>query len=438
MLQRSFIGIGVRLLLQSILVLLLASPQYAFPTEGNWLPKGHYLSFDQPRNLQTEMVDLIENPDAANDYWLNLARRLDEALESPGVTGVWMGFPWRSVEVADGKYDWSVIDANMDVLADYGLKLIVKISDRSFNGTDVMPEYFPDQYVLSTTGGGHQGYTSKRWDPYVYNRLIRLYRAIAERYASHRAFGGIATTESATGQFEGGDSAVGYTIDKYVTALDEIVTRTQPYLTRGRLFLYLNFLWRGDRSDMNDDARVRLVQSVPHQNLVIGGPDITPDVRGMPRSVTAYRLHVRRNLPQVQQFCHLQHVDQGLNGINVKSNEHRKAYLDEIDEARRHEQQSWFNGESAVFELDDLRDPNGRKVDLHPESVLGDLWTPLELFEYGRRNFDCQYFIWHYREFPAAGEFTWFDVREVIRNNPCFHDPEICKVTENPHPPNLR
>lgn len=419
-------------------IILLTFPPLASSSEGNWVPRGHYLSFDQPRNLQTDLVDLIEEPEAANEFWLGIAQQLDDALRTRGVKGVWMGIPWRDIEVADGVYDWSVIDANINVLARYGLKFIVKVSDRSFNGSNIMPKYFPAEYVVASGGGGAQGYVSKRWDPYVYNRLIRLNRAIAERYEEHPAFGGIATTESATGSFQDGDTAVGYTLEKYVAALEEIVTRSQAFLERGRLFFYLNFLLRGDKSDMNEDARVALVRDVPHRNLVVGGPDITPDVRGMPRSATAYRLHVRRTMPEVQQFCHLQHVDQGKGGVNVKNNEHRQDYFDEMDRVREREQQSWFTGEPAHFELDDLRDPHGRKIDLHPESELGKLWTPLELFEYGRRNFDCQYFIWHYREFPADGEFTWWDVRKVIRNNPCFHDPRGCAAAEEPQPPSVR
>jgi len=417
---------------------LLAPGAPATASEGNWVPKGHYLSFDRSRNLQTAMLDLLERPHAAqSSYHLGIAQNLHEALQTPGVKGVWMQFAWRDVEVADGKYDWSMIDANMDVLRDYGLKLIIKIADRSFNGVEVMPDYFPAEYVLQTEGGGKYGYTSKRWAPYVYNRLIRLHEAIANRYRSHLAFGGIATAETATGNFSGGD----YTVEKYAAALDEVVTRTQAALERGRLFFYLNFLKGGDASDMNQDQRVKLLKSVPHENLVIGAPDITPDVQGMPRSVTAYRLHVRRNLPEVQQFCHLQHIDQGQGNVNVKNNQHRQAYFDEIARVRDREQQAWFQGVPAVFELDDLRDSQDRKVDVHPQAVLGELWTPSELFRYGRRNFGCDYFMWHYREHPNEGEFTWSDIRAVIRDNPCFYHPQGCAGAAQaamPRAPGLR
>lgn len=418
------------------LTILLSLPLDA-PASGGDVPAGHYLSLTQARNLQTEMTDLIDHPQSTNsDYRLGLARDLDAALRTPGVKGLWMEFRWRELEVADGQYDWSVLDANMAVARRYGLEFIVKIADRSFDDRPVLPDYFPSQYVLASSDERLSGFTAKRWDPYVYNRLIRLYQAIARRYAEDLAFGGIATTETATGSFSGGD----YTLEKYRDALIEIVTRTQAALTRGKLFFYMNFIKGGIRSDMNEDARVAVLRAVPHDDLVVGGPDITPDVQGMPRSVTAYRIHVRKTMPALEQFCHLQNVDQGKDRINVKSNQYRKEYLDEVARIREREEQPWFDGEPAALELDDLRDSQGNKVTLHPQADLGALWTPEELFSYGRRNFQCSYVLWHYREFPAPGEFTWSDVRSVITANQCFADPGGCSSTATllPQPPSLR
>lgn len=381
-------------------------------------PKGHYLTFARERNLKTEVLDLMDDPDAApSNYHLRIARDLDAALRTPGVKGFAIDVDWRTVETGDGVYDWRLVDDNMEVARRYGLKFIVKISDRSFDGTNIMPRYFPSRYVLWTTGGGKTGFVSKRWDPYVYERMIRLYKRIAWRYASHAGFGGIATTETALGSFSSGD----YTLNKYLTALTQIANQTQSALNGGKLFFYLNFLKGGDSSDMNRDARVRLLKNISHDKLVAGAPDITPDVRGMPGSVSSYRVHVRKNLPSAQQFCHLQHVDQGLAGINVKSNKYRKAYLDKVANVRERESQSWFSGEPSVFEFDDLRDPQGRKVDLHPSWVLGQLWKPAELFAFGERNFNCDYFFWHYREHADWDEFDWDDVEPVILNNPYFY-----------------
>lgn len=384
----------------------------------NGARKGHYISFAHARNLKTDMLDPVQKPHTArSNYHLRVAQDLDGALRMPGVAGVWMGFMWRDLEVGDGKFNWTVLDQNVEVARQYGLKFIVGIHDRSFDGSNIMPTYFPSQYVLWVSNGGLSGYVAKRWEPYVYNRLIRLYKAIANRYANNPGFGGIATSETAIGTTNGG-----YTIQKYRHALTQIATQTQAALTNGKFFFYLNFLNGGQNFDMNLDQRVALVRDLVPGNLVIGGPDITPDVAGMPGSASSYRIHVRKTMPKVEQFCHAQHVDHGQGGANVKSNKHRQSYFSNVERIRRNEQQYWFKGTPAVFQFDDLRDPNGNKVDLHPNWVLGDRWQLDELFEFGQRNFACDYMFWHYREHPKTGEFGWEDTRTVILNNPYFYD----------------
>lgn len=386
-------------------------------TVGTSPAKGHYVSFARPRNLRTEMLELIQAPHlAASNYALDIAQQLDTALRTTGVSGIIMRLPWRDLEVGDGRYDWRLLDANIEVAGVYGLKFIVQIGDRSFDGTDILPAYFPSEYALPSGSGALTGVVAKRWDPYVYNRIIRLNRAIAARYGDQAGFGGIATTETATG-YNGND----YSPAAYRHALTQIAIQSQAAMPNHKLFMYLNFLRGGDNSDMNQDARVALVRDLPHDNLVIGGPDISPDVSGMPRSVTNYRVHVRKTMPAVEQFCHLQHVDHGHRGINVKSNTERQAFLEEIARARHRERQSWFTGEPAVFELDDLRDPAGNRVQLHPSHVLGQLWSLEELFAFGQRNFDCDYTFWHYREFPEPGEYGWYDTQLVIRDNPYYY-----------------
>ncbi|HEX7034849.1 MAG TPA: hypothetical protein VF210_03710 [Pseudomonadales bacterium] len=381
--------------------------------------KGHYLSLAHARDLKTEMLDLVQNPHAArSDYHLRVAQELDAALRTPGVAGFWMGYRWRDLEIADGQYDWTMLDRNVEVARQYGIKFIVAIHDRSFDGSNFMPSYFPSEYVLPSGNGALAGFVAKRWDPYVYNRLIRLHNAIAQRYADNPGFGGIATSETATGTSSGG-----YTIGQYRHALTQIATQTQAALgDQGKFFFYLNFLNGGMSFDMNVDERVALVQDLPHANLVIGGPDITPDVQGMPGSVSSYRGYLHKTKPGLQQFCHAQHTDHGQGRSNVKSNKHREAFFASVERIRSNEQKPWFKGTPAVFHFDDLRDPNGNQVDLHPSWVLGDLWQLDELFEFGQRNFGCDYMIWHYREHPKHGEFGWEDTRNVILNNPYFYD----------------
>ena len=388
---------------------------------GNWLPKGHYLSFARQRNLKAEMLDIIYGDKKAPSGWhLGIAQDLDRALKTPGVKGFTVRMNWRALESGDGRYQWGLLDANMSVARRLGLKFIVQVGYRSFDGSRVLPGYFPDQYKIWSNGGGKSGYVAKLWDSYVYSRLIRLHRRIAARYAGDAAFGGIASSETALGNLSGGN----YSYWKYRTALAKIATETQSALKRGRYFWYLNFVPGGDSYDMRRDGRVALVNSVPHHALVIGAPDITPDVGGMPGFASGYRIHVRRTKPHVQQFCHAQHADQGLGGVNRKTNKWRRDFIERVKRVRNREKQAWFSGQKAIFRFDDLRAPNGNKVDLHPDWVLGRQWGLAELFHFANRNFDCDYFLWHYREnvHNLSTQFWWDDVRPVIRNNQNFYN----------------
>lgn len=374
-------------------------------------PRGHYLSFARERNLKSEVLEVLDNPGGWSNANRTIAQNLDAALTTPGVKGFQITIDWRTIETADGVYNWQLLDDNMAAARHYGLAFIVKVLDRSFDGANILPSYFPADKMLWTTGGGsNAGYVAKRWDPYVYSRIIRLYTAIANRYRNDSAFGGIATTESALGSFNGND----YTVAKYETALRAIVTETQAALTNGKLFWYLNFIRGSTAADLNEDSRVDMATAVPRRVLAIGGPDITPDVKGMPGSVNSYRIHVRRLAPALEQFCHIQHIDLGRGGRNVKDNVNRQSYLDQIERVREAESAPGFSGTPAAFELDDLRTPAGAKVDLHPNWVLGNLWTPLELFEFADRNYGCDYFFWNYVDTGSANVFGWTDIRPII------------------------
>ena len=136
---------------------------------------------------------------------MDRAREIEAALETPGVKGFSVRLDWKALEVGDGRYDWRAMDANMAVARRYGLKYVVQVGTRSFDGTNPMPNYFPNQYSIWSSSRGMSGFVAKLWDPWVYNRLIRLYKAIANRYGNDQAFGGIATSETAVGNLSGGN-----------------------------------------------------------------------------------------------------------------------------------------------------------------------------------------------------------------------------------------
>ena len=389
-------------------------------SDGNSMPKGHYLNFSRERNLEKEMLNYIDDPSISPSNWhMGIAEDMHDALTMRAVKGFSVHVPWRSLETSDNRFNWILLDANMRVARRLNKKFIVKITTRSFNDSNPVPSYFPSSQ--SVWNGG--GFTAKLWDKWTYNRLIRLHEKIIDRYGSDSAFGGIATSETSVGNVSSGN----YSLSSYRNALTEMANRTQSALREagnGRFFWYLNFVRGGDSANLRQDVRVNLLKNdVEHDALAIGGPDITPDAGGMPGSVNGYRIHTRKTMSDVDQFCHLQHADQGQGGTNRKSNRSRRDYQEKVDRWRAREEQPWFDGPRAIFEFSELLLSRGSPVQLHPDSVLGQLWHPSEIFDFADRNFQCDYFFWNYREnvHNRQDEFWWEDIQPIIRNNEYFY-----------------
>jgi hypothetical protein len=127
-------------------------------------------------------------------------------------------------------------------------------------------------------------------------------------------------------------------------------------------------------------------------------------------------------MPSVTQFCHAQHVDLGLGNRNTKSNEYRHKLLDHIDKVLENESKPGFNGEHAVFELDDV-EPSAAEGFLHPNWKLGKAWKPLELLQFGQENFGCDYFFWNYRRATGGNnnQFSWPDISPIIMDTQHFY-----------------
>lgn len=389
-------------------------------TAGNPMPKGHYLTFSRERNLEKEMLNYIDRPGTSPSAWhTRIAEDMHDALTMRAVKGFSVDIPWKDLETGDNRFNWTTLDANMRVARRLNRKFIVKITTRGYSGSNPVPDYFPSHQ--SVWNGS--GYTARLWDSWVANRLIRLHQRIIDRYGSDSAFGGIASTETAVGKVSGGN----YSLSAYRNGLTQIANRTQSALRaagNGRYFWYLNFVQGGDSKDMRRDVRIDMLKNtVETHSLAIGSPDTTPDAKGMPGSVNAYRVHARKTLGHVDQLCHLQHTDQGLGGTNVKTNRWRLEYQALVNRRREQERQHWFTGTPQVFEFSELLVSRGSPVELHPDWVLGQLWHPSELFDFANRNFHCDYFFWHYREnvHNRKDQFWWEDIQPIIRNNEYFY-----------------
>lgn len=317
--------------------------------------KGHYISFATSDVDRTEMVDL--------------------ALE-PGVQGVEMRYRWRDLETKEAgvvTYHFEQIASDLEALAAVDRRLIILLTDRTYDGTRATPVWFDaganlNKYVIEVQGHDptHVGYVSKRWDPLVVDAFNKLFAALAARFDTHPYFEGIAMQESALGNFVHPELFPDYSADAYAQALINIVGSAQVAFKHSTFFWYANFI-RGGNSKLYTVA-----DAIAPYNVGIGGPDVTPEEDGHIKIVTPFYQWAETTYPNLPKFCSMQ----------------RNSY--------RH---------------------------LRPSGVF---WTLGELFNFAKANYGCNYVFWNkkeggtQRDVNGTLEYTTADALRIIQNNPVF------------------
>lgn len=134
-------------------------------------------------------------------------------LEAPGVDGAQLTYTWRELEPVRGEYDFSEIERRVELLAGYGKRLWIQLSDVTFYDRPPVPEYLLTDTIFhggaarkrEGSEGTFDGWVSRRWDPAVRSRLAALFDALSLQFDGR--IEGINTAESAIG-FEDPDSTL--------------------------------------------------------------------------------------------------------------------------------------------------------------------------------------------------------------------------------------
>lgn len=187
-------------------------------------------------------------------------------LDEPALRGVNKRWFWRTLEPAEGAYDFSSIEADLQYLREQGKQLVVFLMDKSFSDRSALPGYL-SQYEFHSVWGG---LTPARWHPYYIERLLALGRALGERFDKHPNFEGVALQESSLGIADEGYSRFGYTPERYRDALVSILKGMQTYLPSCHVFWYSNFL------PGNDRYLYQVADAIREAGVFMGGPDILP------------------------------------------------------------------------------------------------------------------------------------------------------------------
>lgn len=332
-----------RVLAMAFALLAIAVTASASASESGFRP-GHYVALDMRDDGPAVMRDVLR----------------------PGVQGVQKRYAWRDLEVREGVYDLSRIAEDLAVVGAADRQLVVFVFDKSFRDERFTPEYLWARHTLPVRGPEPgRGWVSKRWDPWVVERLGLLMDEIGRRFDGDPHFEGVAIQESAIGIVDTVLDREGYTPTAYRDALAAMLARACAALPGSRVFWYMNYLARGQA----------LLPSVLDQpgvcDVVVGGPDVLPE--SVPLNRHVYPL--------------------------LQAQQHRTLFTSAQNDSFRHPRAGAPGDAATVY------------------------WTPAEIFAFARDELQVQYLFWN-RVVPPrpADSFGIDDAYPVIAAHPRFND----------------
>lgn len=198
-------------------------------------------------------------------------------LSNDRFAGAQIMYPWKEIETAEGQYDFSAIQADVDYLAQHGKRLFIQLQDGSFS-----PQYKPvPDYLMSseydggvapmhTDDGTLDGWVAKRWNPEVQVRFAALLAELGKEFDGK--IEGINLQETATGVTEETDHS--FTPALYAESLKVNMLALKSAFPTSTTMIYANFM-AGEWLPWDDRGYLRGIYEFGEQNGIgIGAPDL--------------------------------------------------------------------------------------------------------------------------------------------------------------------
>ncbi|HLG39156.1 MAG TPA: hypothetical protein VI461_05780 [Chitinophagaceae bacterium] len=206
--------------------------------------------------------------------------------------GVQVAYSWRQLETQKDKYDFSLINEDIELLKKYNKKLFIQLQDVSFS----LKWNHAPKYLLADSiyhGGANKqynfkdddeseyseaGWATRRWDPEVQKRLYKLYNALGRQFDG--VIEGINLAETSVDFGKGPLHPPGFTFQRYTDATIENLTALKKAFPKSVVMVYANFM-PGGYLPYNDSVYLKSVYDFVWQNnIATGGPDLFPWKRG--------------------------------------------------------------------------------------------------------------------------------------------------------------
>ena len=203
-------------------------------------------------------------------YLNHSKQQLEDIRDEPYVQGAQIRYRWAELEPEKGVYDFSEIEADLRRLSAMSTpkRLVIQVLDRRFHTDDpyeAAPRYIVEDpaYGVSRT---KNGYIANLWQDSVTDRLIELYRALAERFDAHPYLEAVANSESAPG-FGERDPPEGFSRPALARQIKRLMDEAQRAFIQTNVILFVNSL-AGEIEG--------LVGHCISTRGAIGGPDVKP------------------------------------------------------------------------------------------------------------------------------------------------------------------
>lgn len=231
-------------------------------------------------------------------------------LETRAFEGAQLKYTWRELEPEPDRYDFSMIQHDLDFLAAQGKKIFIQLQDVSFDTSIInVPSYLLEdskyhggvamQYEFEGDAEDQAvpaGWVAMRWDPAVQERLHKLFEVLGKQFDSK--IEGINLPESAV---EFGVSGrlfpEGFTFDLFRDAVITNMKALKKAFPKSVAMQYANFM-PGEWLPWNDRGYFRSVyRTAAEHDIGVGGPDLLPYKKGQMNNSYPFIKARENNIP---------------------------------------------------------------------------------------------------------------------------------------------
>lgn len=192
---------------------------------------------------------------------------------SADIVGVQDHYYWPDLESTEGVYTTTDLQTRLDYAASKGKKMIIFISDRSFDpAIHVVPAYLSGyEYYYGSTG--NDGWQAERWTQMWADRMAALMNHLNTTFASHAAFEGVCTEETALGSYTDAETNHNYSQSLYRDMLIDMINQTYASRVASNtwLWLYMNYIPPSGAAEVA--AMKAVVDAVYQKRVCFGGPN---------------------------------------------------------------------------------------------------------------------------------------------------------------------